>query len=369
MQRKTTWALLVIILLAAFFLYQNKLLDFPYYGDEVDGGDITARILNGQLAPFYSEGDGHEALYNFTMAPLFVVLGESVIASRWTSVAWAMVTVALMYVYGQRLFKRRRTGVLAAGLTAALFWPALYAHLSLRVVTLSAIMIPALIGLVGSVRGASDRAALRSGIVGGAFAGLAAYTYTSGRGFPAIVLLFLVYLAVVQRDLIFKRWRVLLVYLAVMGIVSVWLYVYLRAHPEFDNRIGQMAQTSWFFSGNWSGFLPALLDTLGMFTVRGEPNWVNNISGRPVFVGPEGILFYLGVLICVVRLFKPEYGLQLIVLGVHMLPSIITEHPPSWGRSMGMLPALILITVLPVEWAFAKLEEIRKRGAGAGWAR
>ncbi len=367
MKKNTALASLVIILLAAFFLYEYKLLDFPYYGDEVDGGDITAKILQGQIAPFYPEGDGHEALYNFTMAPFFMVLGESVIASRWPSVAWTTVTVALMYVYGQRLFKSRRVGVMAAGLTASLVWTALYAHLSLRVVTLSAVMIPALLGLVLVLRALTDRGALQAGVVGGLFAGLSAYSYTSGRGLPAIVAAFLIYVAIMQRDLLFKRWRAFLVYLILTGLVSVWLYAYLRAHPEFDQRIRDMAQLSWFFRGDWSGFPQALLQTLGMFTVRGEPNWVNNISERPVFVGPEGILFYWGVLLCLLRLRQPEYGLQLIVLVPNMALSIITEHPPSWGRSMGMLPALIVITVLPVEWAWSKLERIRERGVPNRW--
>ncbi|MBI5302371.1 MAG: glycosyltransferase family 39 protein [Chloroflexi bacterium] len=359
MNRKTTWLVLIVILLAAFFLYQYQLLEFPYYGDEVDGGDVTAKILQGQLVPFFPDGDGHEALYNFSMAPFFIVLGESEIASRWTSVAWTMVTVALMYVYGQRLFQSRRVGVMSAGLFAGLFWSAMFAHLSLRVVTLSAITIPALIGLVLSVRSRSNQSTLKAGVVGGIFAGLAAYTYTSGRGFPVIVAVFLVYLVIIQRELLFKHWRTMLVYIALMGVVSLWLYIYLRAHPEFDLRIREMAQLSWFFRGEWSNAPQALLETVAMFTVRGEPNWVNNLSERPVFVGPEGILFYLGVLLCVARLKKPEYGLQLIVVAAHLVPSFITEHPPSWGRSLGMMPALIVITVLPIEWAWKKLEAMK----------
>jgi hypothetical protein len=82
MTKKTAWAFWVIILLAAFFLRQYRLLDFPYHGDEVDEGDIAVEILHGHLAPFYPQNEGNEALYQFVLAPFFAILGDSVIAGH-----------------------------------------------------------------------------------------------------------------------------------------------------------------------------------------------------------------------------------------------------------------------------------------------
>ena len=75
MKRNTAWALLLVILLGAFFLRQYRLLDFPYHGDEVDEGDIALDILHGHLAPFYAQNEGNEALYQFVLVPFFAVLG------------------------------------------------------------------------------------------------------------------------------------------------------------------------------------------------------------------------------------------------------------------------------------------------------
>jgi hypothetical protein len=348
---------LVIILLAAFFLRQHKLMDFPYFGDEVDNGDIALGILHGKIAPFYPNADGQEALYYYPMAVSFAVLGDSVIANRWPSVAWSMVFVALMYVYGCTLFKSRRVGVMAAGLTAALWWPAVFAHVGLRAVTLPVICAPALMGLDEALRTTSEQRAMKAGVIGGMFAGLAAYTYSSGRGFPIIVVLFLAYAALAHRERLFKRWRVFLVYLVLTVVVSAWLYIYLRLHPDYDARPALMQQgLGMLAKGDFKGLLPAVRDTLAMFTVKGESVWLYNVTGRPVFVGPEGWLFYLGVLVCLWRLRKPEYALQLIVLATMLMPSILTEHPPSWTRSIGILPALIVTTVLPIEWVWSRLE-------------
>jgi hypothetical protein len=354
--------LLVIILLAAFFLREHKLLSFPFFGDELEDGNIALEILHGHIAPFYPHAAGQEALYIYTMAVSFAVLGDSVIANRWPSVMWSLLLAPLMYVYGRLLFKSRRVGVMAAAITAGLWWPAVFAHVGLRAISLPVMMVPALAGLVIALCSSSERRALWAGVVGGVFAGLAAYTYTSGRGFPAIVVLFVAYAALTQRTGLIKRWRVFVVYVVLMAAVSAWLYVYLHLHPDYDVRIGFAGQgLDMLTHGDYTALLKALTDTLGMFTVRGESVWLYNITGRPVFAGPEGWLFYLGVLLCVWRLRKPEYALQLIVIATMLIPSLVTEHPPSWTRSVGILPGLLVTTVLPVEWAWARLESGLKR--------
>jgi hypothetical protein len=366
--RNRATALLIIILLAAFFLRQYKLLDMPFFGDEVDSGDIALDILHGKIAPFYPQAEGREGLYFYTMAAAFALLGDSEIANRWPSVAWSTLFVALMYVYGRTLFKSRRLGVLTAALAAALFWPAVLGHVGLRAISLPVVMVPALLALVLILRAPSDRRALSMGLWGGLFAGLAAYTYTAGRGFPAIVVLFLVYAALMQRDVLRRRWRALLLYLIVMCVVSAWLYIYLRLHPAYDARIGTAGMgIERLRQGDYRAFWTQIVSTLGMFTVRGEPNPLWNITGRPVFVGPEGWLFYAGLLLCLWRVRQPEFALQLIVLATMLVPSILTVHPPSWTRSVGLLPALLVTTALPVEWVWSALER-RARGEPVGRA-
>jgi 4-amino-4-deoxy-L-arabinose transferase-like glycosyltransferase len=369
-KRSHTYALLVAILLAAFFLRQYKLFGLPFFGDEVDSGDIALEILGGNIAPFYPHAEGREGLYFYTMAIAFALLGDSEIANRWPSVVWSMVFVALMYVYGRVLFRSRRVGLLSAGLAAALFWPTVFAHIGLRPGSMPVIMTPALIGLVLALRAPSDRRALAAGTWGGVFAGLTAYTYTAGRGFPAVVVLFLVYAVVAQRSLLRRRWRALLAYVLLMIVISGWLYIYLRLNPSYDVRLAtaQMG-LDLLLQGDYGGFLNQVAQTLGMFTMRGEPNPLWNIKGRPVFVGPAGWLFYLGVLLCLRRVRRAEYALQLIVLATMLVPSILTSHPPSWTRSIGMLPALLIVTVLPVEGGFSAMQrwaQVGSRGKQPG---
>ena len=356
MSKRTVWLLLILILLAAFFLREYRLLDFPYHGDEVDEGDIALDILSGHLALFYPQNEGNEPLYQFLLIPFFITMGDSVIANRFPSVMWSTLFVALMYAYARVLFRSRRAGVLAAGLTAALWWPTVFGRLGLREISQAVMMTPALIGLVLTLRDSSERRARIAGIVGGIFAGLTAYTFLSGRGFLVIVILFLIHAAITQRDCLRKRWRVLLVYFILMIALSTPLFIYLALHPELDAHVRDLGTRSRFTEGNLTGLLSNLLATLGMFTVRGDLNWVRNIPGRPVFTGIEGWLFYLGVALCAWRWRKSEYVLQLIVVATMLAPNILTDDPPRWTRSIGILPGLIAITILPIEWTWPRIE-------------
>ncbi len=356
LKQKTTWILLIVILLAAFFLREYRLLDFPYHGDEVDEGDIALDILRGHLAPFYPQNEGNEPLYQFTLAPFFAILGDSVIANRFPSVAWSMVLVVLMYAYGRTLFRSRRVGVMAAALTASLWWSTIFGRLGLREISQPVMMVPALLALIALLRATTEREARRWAFIGALFAGLTHYTFLSGRGFPAIVVLLVIYLALFQRELFQKRWRALLVYAGVMMLLALPLHLYLWLNPGLDFHVSDLSARGWLMQGDWQMGVTNIVDTLGMFTVRGDMNWVRNIEGRPVFVGIERALFYLGVALAVWRWRKPEYALQLIVIAVMLVPNVLAENPPRWTRSIGILPGLLLVPVLPLEWLWARFD-------------
>lgn len=125
MKKSLAWRLLILILWTAFLLRTYRLLDFPLHGDEVDEGDIALEMLQGKFALFYPQNEGNEPLFQLTMTPFFAILGDSVIANRFPSMAWSIVFVALMYTYARILFRSRRIGVMAAALAAIVWYPSL----------------------------------------------------------------------------------------------------------------------------------------------------------------------------------------------------------------------------------------------------
>jgi hypothetical protein len=263
-----------------------------------------------------------------------------------------------MYTYARILFRSRRVGVMTASLAAILWYPLIFGRLGLREISQPVMMVPALLGLVIAFRDSSDRRAWQAALVGGIFAGLITYTFLSGRGFPIVVILFLIYLARFQRAQFQKHWRPLVVYLALDLALTIPLLALLQSHPELDFHARDLMAQSWLAQGSWEEFVRALGATLGMFTFSGDLNWVRNIPGRPVLPGIEGWLFYLGIALCAWRWRKPEFVLQLIIVAVFITPNLITQDPPRFTRSIGILPGLMVIPALPIEWAWTRIRSL-----------
>jgi 4-amino-4-deoxy-L-arabinose transferase-like glycosyltransferase len=354
MKKQTAWISLIIILLVASALRQYRLLDFPLHGDEVDEGDIALDILHGHFALFYPQNEGNEPLYQAVMAPFFAILGDSTIANRFPSTMWSTLFVALMYPLGRVLFRRRRAGVMMAGLAAVLWWTTIFGRLGLREISQATLMTPALIGLVLAYREPSERRAWIAAIIGSIFAGLVSYTFLSGRGFPVVVVLFMFYLAIAQRQQFLQRWRQLGAYALLDIGITVPLLIYLRLHPELDFHVQDLSTRNWLAQGSINALIQNLQATLGMFTLAGDINWVRNIPGRPVFPGIEGWLFYIGVALCIWKWRKPEFVLPLIVVATFLLPNVLTEDPPRWTRSIGILPGLMAILIAPIDWLWTR---------------
>jgi hypothetical protein len=89
--------------------------------------------------------------------------------------------------------------------------------------------------------------------------------------------------------------------------------------------------------------LQTALGTLGMFTFSGDPEWLYNFSGRPVFDWLTGAFFYLGVLLAVWRWKRIEYGLLLIWLAGGISPALLSLPPGSFGHTIAALPAVYLL--------------------------
>jgi len=49
--------------------------------------------------------------------------------------------------------------------------------------------------------------------------------------------------------------------------------------------------------------------------------------------------------------------LQLIVVATFLAPNILADNPPWFTRSIGILPGLLVIPVLPLEWTYARLTD------------
>jgi len=120
--------------------------------------------------------------------------------------------------------------------------------------------------------------------------------------------------------------------------------------------------------GNPRLVIRSTLDTLKMFTLRGDPIWRYNLAGRPVFEPISGALFYLGLALALFRWRDPRHAFLVLWLPIALVPSMITDSAPSFLRVSGALPVVYIFPALAIEAAWRWLEGRFAQRAGYGLA-
>jgi hypothetical protein len=171
-----------------------------------------------------------------------------------------------------------------------------------------------------------------------------------------------------------RLWRVALVTLGLAALTAAPFVYDMQVHPGApEARMKQLGGViEELRTGNLAPFIRQTAATLGMFTLRGDPNWRYNVSDRPVFGPVLGALATLGLLVSIVRWRQPRYFLLLLWLLLGLAPSMLTPDAPSLVRGIGALPAGALLpgigTVTLWNWVAAR---VRPRAGlqGPGFSR
>jgi 4-amino-4-deoxy-L-arabinose transferase-like glycosyltransferase len=378
------WLLLGLVLLAAIFLRFWRLDTIPpgWRDDElINSLVISQHVLDGDLAVYYADASGHEALYHALNALMLGAFGSGVPGIRWLSAVLGVISVFLTFLLGRRLYDPL-TGLIASAALAVSFWSLMYSRVGIRHILLPVLALAAFLfffrGLgIGDEQARSDRAHLLDFILAGFFMGLSFYSYFASRGVPLILLVFLLYVLIFQRSLIKRTWQGLLLMFGLTFLMAIPLLVTLARQPESEARVAELAvPLVEARGGNFEPLQEHVLTTLGMFHSTGDDEWLYNIPDRPLF-GPAGALFFwAGVLIAVVYALRPAYEwlfrrrkrdqvkqsaaianasslasaflLTWWLAGIS--PAFISVPPASLGHTILAQPAVYLIVSLPVWW-------------------
>ncbi len=296
----------LLVIGLAFFLRVYRLPDVPFgwHPDEATKGLLAQDVLAAKSFPaFFSAFTGREALYVYLEAGAIALLGKGVLAGRLLSACIGVLTVAATYALGAEMFKRR-VGLLGAAFMAVSLWHLVASRNGYRAVIQPLVQIPVLWFLFRGWRTGGRRDFL----VAGFFLGLTQYTYTAVRAFPLLVAAVLLLALLIERSLVVRHWRWLALMCLLASLVFLPLGWHFYQHPV--DLTGRAAQIS-VFAPEWSGGDPwgrlgqSLKETAGMFTDWGDPNFRFNLSGRPVFGTLDGLLFYVGVVLCLYFVVKP----------------------------------------------------------------
>ncbi len=340
------WCLIGIILLA-WGLRWVALMDVPpgwRDDDLIELYTFSKEILNSGPQLYFAGASGHEPLYHTLRAPLIAVAGLNQAAARWQSAVFGTLAVLLTWAIGRRLFTRD-VGLLSSTLIAVSFWALMYSRVAIRHIGALPWM---LIAIYWGWRTLQDKAPPPLAPLGIAIGTSGAIlTYYAGRLIPALL-----GVAVILVGGVPGRWKRYLLGLGLGILLSTPMFWAASQVPGADARVEELAVPIQALSqGNVRPLLQTTWTTLGMFHAKGDPEWLYNLSERPVFSLAGALLFYLGILTRCAHLGQANARLMLLWLGTGIAPAFISLPPSSLGHTILALPAVYILLAMPIKAA------------------
>ena len=358
---------LIAVVAIALRLYRLEAVPPGLQHDEVFHGHDAVTVLLGHHAIYFPSNAGNEPLYIYLTAGTIALFGKNPWGIRMAAVICGLATVLFTGLWIRRAYNTRMA-LVASALVAVTFWPLFMSRVGLR----SAALPPLAAATawmfwraVQEARGAGRRQVAWFTFAG-VLLGATLYTYPAARVLPIAYLLFAILFYVLRFTFHVSR-PVLYgfaVFFVTAGLVFLPLYLYLSRAPEADVRLQQLVSIGAISSlqkGDAGPLLANIRDTLGMFTIKGDPVWRYNIAGEPVFNPMIRPVFYLGLFLALWKIREPRNLFALIWLPVGLLPSILSDSTPSFLRSSASLPVAFLLPALGVDWLLAHLEGERNR--------
>jgi len=365
--RNTQYAIITALLLiaAAFRFYALADLPLGLDQDEIINAIAVRGIMAGERPVFITAGWGREPLYAYVVAGAVSVIGDMTLGMRLTTVIFSMLFLSVAHVTVRRLFNRT-IALMTLGWLAVGFWPLMTARAGERNILLALLttltvylfyraLQPSPQGRTLSLR--FEVWYLKFGLAGLAL-GATLWTYQTSRVIPLVLLFFAAYLALLQRKTARVHWKGVLLCLVLAGLIASPLFLYLATHPGAEVGDFKTQSLQALRQGDWSRIASAALDTLGMFTVRGEIYWLHNIPGRPVLDGFSSVLLYVGLAVALWRWRRAGYALTLLWLVIGLAPAMVTD-PPSHHRAASVMTVIYLLPALGVDWIGRTLHALR----------
>jgi 4-amino-4-deoxy-L-arabinose transferase-like glycosyltransferase len=366
LRRWERWMLVALLLVGAALrlVALGDVPPGPGY-DELENVRLSERILAGEWAIYFPDNFGQESLYP-TLAALAVrLLGWSVPVLRLPGALAGVLSVLALYLAGRRL-AGQRAALVAAAFQAISFWPLLETRMALEMTLLPPLVGLAMLFLARGLGGAASHRwhSLLDFALAGGFLGVQVYAYTAGRVMVLLPLALLVYLVLLDRRTLRRYWSGVLLLCLVTVLVAGPLALFLRAHPGAEQRLDQLSgPLTALRQGDFRPALKITAGTLGMFALRGEPQWLYNIAYRPVFDPITAVFFFTGLVLCIAQLRDWRCGATLLWLLVGLGPAMVSLPPGSFNHTLAAQPAVYLVLALGVDAAWKWLA---RRRAWAG---
>jgi 4-amino-4-deoxy-L-arabinose transferase-like glycosyltransferase len=373
-------AAFVVLVAAAFRLWQIDSLPPGLFGDEATDGLDALDVLAGRGAVFFPANFGREGLHMWIVAGMFRLLGVVPLAIRLPSVVAGVLTVLATYWLGRELVTAYLRDRPATGthetllgwvpLLSALYLATSYWHVHFSRFGIRGVFTP----LCGALAFAAFWRAVNCGdahpprrsyawfALSGFFLGLATHFYTASRFFPLFVGGFLTVQLVVAyatrqraRALLHRHlWGIVLLF-AVAALVFAPLGLYFIQHPgSFAQRAS--AVTAFSSESPWARMAQAAVANVAQFVVpgAGDPEQFYNLPGRAVFEPLTALLALIGIVLVLWRWRQAAALFLLLWFPALLVPSFLaTDRWPTLPRVLGVIPGVYFFPAIGLAGAAA----------------
>ena len=374
------WALLLLAITALVLFFRfHRLGQVPpeMVSDHAEKYLDIGDVLSGYTHIFFPRNGGREALQFYLVAALIRCLnfGFNFFTLKFSTSLIGLLSLPFLYLLGKEMGSKR-IGLLAFAFAGIAYWTNIVSRAGMRLPFYFLFTAATLYFLLRGLRTANRN----DFILAGLSLGLGFYGYSANRILALVVLatvgLFLLHnQSKGYRQQVIRQTGILIL---LAFVVFMPLLRYIAEDPNgygyrMFSRMGAMDQ---IIPGLPLGiFFDNLWRALKMFSVSAGVVWVVSIPDYPALEVISGGLFYLGVVLALLRYLRERHWLDLfwlVSIPFLMLPSILSlafpNENPNLYRTGGAMVPVFLLAALALDGFMSTLETHLPRPWGARFA-
>jgi len=352
--------IIVLTIISAFLIFY-RFAEIPKYlaYDEVEFTKLALSLNNKPYIPYSQLATGHSTLYFYIILSSLKIFGINTFALRFPAAIFGILSVMIFYLIMQNIYQKNKILdtkylILNTLILLSSRWFLNFSRFSFEATFLLFLELTSIYFLLKFDKDLKAKISnfLRFNVfrqkilvssfyimLSGIFAGLAFLSYTPGRIFFLLPLLFLT-LETLRTLKLYK-----LVYFLIPFIIIITpLTSYLLTNK--DTRIDQQ----FFLKNNempiqekLTGLWHNISSTALMFNIKGDVNGRHNYPNKPALNPILGILFITGLIISIKNWKKPHNLFAISYLLLAIFPALMTYpwENPNMLRTYTVLPSVV----------------------------
>jgi hypothetical protein len=376
----TPWAWLIfaaVLVAISFRFYWLNRVPGEMFSDHAEKLLDISDVLNGQTSIFFPRNTGREADQMYITAAIILLFktGVSFISLKLGTALVGILTLPYVYRLGKEI-GNKWVGLLAFVLASFAYWPNVISRVGLRFPLYAFFVAPLLFYMIRGLRTSNRNDFVMAGLA----LGFGLQGYSPMRIVPFVVLIAIgVYFAHSQSK--GKRSQTisaLLILAFVSFIIFLPLFRYALENPEMFGyraftRLGTVERP--LPGPAWQIFLSNLWNASIMFFWKNGNIWVHSIPDRPALDVISAALFFLGIVLLLVRYIRQRNWVDLFLLlsiPLLMLPSILSlafpDENPSLNRTDAAIVPVFVVCAIALEGLLSSLYKRANSNWGRGFA-